>query len=91
MEVAAMRTMTIEVPEAVAAELEARVAAELAQDVSDAVIDAVERTRDLGLEHWLRTEAVTRLERLRQGEPTLTLDEARERLDERRQARLAGR
>lgn len=88
---AAMRTMTIEVPEAVAAELEARVAAELAHDVSDAVIDAVERTRELGVEHWMRTEGVARLERLRRGEPSLTLEEARERLDERRRARAAAR
>jgi Arc/MetJ-type ribon-helix-helix transcriptional regulator len=82
------RTLTIELPTDLAEELEARVAAGLAQSPEDAIIDAIERTRDLGLEHWVRSEGTARAERLRAGlERTLTYDEVMAEIDARQQQR----
>ena len=83
------RTLTITLPADIVDELDARVAAGLAQDIEDGIIDAVERTRDVGLEHWVRTEGVARLARHRAGlEPTFSYDEILTRIESRRQQRL---
>jgi Arc/MetJ-type ribon-helix-helix transcriptional regulator len=85
----ATRTLTLELPAEIADELEARVAAGLAQSTEDAVVDAVERTRELGLEHWVKTEGVARAARLKAGlEPTLSYDEVLAGIEARRQQRL---
>jgi Arc/MetJ-type ribon-helix-helix transcriptional regulator len=87
----ATRTLTLELPAEIAEELEARVAAGLAQSTEDAIVDAVERTRELGLEHWVRTEGAARYDRVRAGEPTMSAEEMLRRIHQRGQARLPDR
>lgn len=85
------RTLSLTLPAEIVDELDARVTAGLAQDIADGIVDAVERTRDAGLEHWVRTVGVTPVERLRAGfSRPMSHDEVLAEIEVRRERRLLG-
>lgn len=83
------RTLTLELPAHIAAELEARAAAGHARDGSEAVADAVERTIDDGMRDWIATEGAARYDRVMAGETTISPRRLAADIDRRRRARLA--
>lgn len=86
-----MRTLSLTLPTEIVDELDARVKSGLAQDIADGIVDAVERTRDAGLEHWVRTVGAARAERLRAGlSRSKSYDEVVAGIEARRERRLIG-
>ncbi len=89
----ATRKITIDVPEALALEIEARVATGVAESESAFIVDSVSATlkaEDAEIERWLRDEVVPTYDRWkRENTPPLTSDEVFGGLRERYLARKA--